>query len=237
MADAETAINKLSLAEDGKAIKYFVEFNKYKSRTRFNDRTYFFLVMNQMPMRILRRIAECIPPPSDYETLRAFILSIDAQYWNFKEMESNRKKASGLNHNSGGSSGKTSGSSSNKNSGNNSNNNNSGGSNNNNNSGSKSNNSNRNNNSGKNNTGKKNNSSNTEDLSSKLGPDGKLTSEEKQRRIDKGLCLVCGDRGHMAKECPKSKNANTSTKPKGRAAKVDPKDDDNKSSEASGSKK
>jgi len=37
MADAESAINKLSLAEDGKAIKYFVEFNKYKSRTRFND--------------------------------------------------------------------------------------------------------------------------------------------------------------------------------------------------------
>jgi len=74
MADAETAINKLSLAEDGKAIKYFVEFNKYKSRTRFNDRTYFFLVMNQMPMCILHCIAECIPPPSDYETLRAFIL-------------------------------------------------------------------------------------------------------------------------------------------------------------------
>jgi len=53
--------------------------------------------MNQMPMHILRRIAECIPPPSDYETLRSFILSIDAQYWNFKEMESNCKKAAGSN--------------------------------------------------------------------------------------------------------------------------------------------
>ena len=41
----------------------------------------------------------------------------------------------------------------------------------------------------------------------------------------------------MAKECPKSKNSNTGSKPKGRAAKVDPKDDYNKSSEASGSKK
>jgi len=41
----------------------------------------------------------------------------------------------------------------------------------------------------------------------------------------------------MAKECPKSKNANTSSKPKGCAAKVELKDDDNKSSEASGSKK
>ena len=209
MADTETAINKLSLAEDGKAIKYFVEFNKYKSRTRFNDLTYFFLVMNQMPMCILRRISECIPPPPDYETLRAFILSIDAQYWNFKEMESNRKKASGSNHNSGGSSGKTSGSSSNKNSDNNSNNNNSGSKTNNNSSW--------NNNSGKNNAGKKNNSSNSEDLSSKLGPNSKLTPKEKQCQIDKGLCLVCRDCGHMAKECPKFKNANTSSKPKGRA--------------------
>ena len=223
IADAKSAINKLSLAEDGKAIKYFVEFNKYKSRTRVNDWSYYVLIMNQMPMCILHHIAECIPLHSNYVILQSFILSIDAQYWNFKEMESNRKKASGSNHNSGGSSGKTSGSSSNKNSGNNSNNNNSGGSNNNNNSGSKSNNnSNQNNNSGKNNTGKKNNSSNTEDLSSKLGPDSKLTSEEKQRRIDKGLCLICGERGHMAKECPKSKNANTSTKPKGGAAKGRP---------------
>ena len=147
-------------------------------------------------------------------------------------MESNCKKVSGLNHNSSGSSG----SSSNKNSSNNSNNN-SIGPNNNNNSGPKSNNSNLNNNSGKNNAGRKNNSSNSEDLSSKLGPDSKLTSKEKQHRIDKGICLVCGDRGHMAKECPKSKNANTSSKPKGRATKVDPKDDDNKSSEASRSKK
>jgi len=52
-----------------KAIKYFVEFNKYKSRTRFNNCSYYILVMNQMPMHILQHIAECIPPPPDYETL------------------------------------------------------------------------------------------------------------------------------------------------------------------------
>jgi len=72
-------------------------------------------------MCILHRISKCIPPPPNYETLRAFILSIDAQYWNFKEMESNCKKVSGSNHNSGGSSGSLS----NKNSSNNSNSNNS----------------------------------------------------------------------------------------------------------------
>ena len=194
--------------------------------------------MNQMPMCVLHHIAECIPPPPDYETLWAFILSIDAQYWNFKEMESNckNKKALGSNHTSSGSSGSLS----NKNSGNNSNNNSSGSNNNSkDSSGTKSNNnSNQINNSGKNNAGKKNKNSNTsENLSSKLGPDGKLTPEEKQCWIDKGLCLVCGQRGHMAKECPKAKNTSSSSTAKGRAAKVEPKDDSNKSSEASRSKK
>ena len=184
-------------------------------------------------MCILHHIAECIPLHSNYVILQSFILSIDAQYWNFKEMESNRKKASGSNSNSGGSSGSLS----NKNNGNNSNNNNSSGSNNNN-PGFKSNNSsNWNNNSGKDNAGKNNNSSNSEDLSSKLGPDRKLTSKEKQCQIDKGLCLICRDCGHMANECPKSTNANTSSKPKGHAAKVDSMDDNNKSSETSGLKK
>ena len=48
MADTKNAINKLSLVKDGKAIKYFVEFNKYKSRTRFNDQSYYVMVQNQM---------------------------------------------------------------------------------------------------------------------------------------------------------------------------------------------
>jgi hypothetical protein len=39
-------------------------------------------------------------------------------------------------------------------------------------------------------------------LANNLGMDGKLLPEERQRRMDKGLCLHCGDRGHMAKECP-----------------------------------
>jgi hypothetical protein len=38
----------------------------------------------------------------------------------------------------------------------------------------------------------------------KLGPDGKLTAQEKQRCFDNQLCLFCGGEGHMAKSCPKS---------------------------------
>ena len=51
-------------------------------------------------------------------------------------------------------------------------------------------------------------------ISDKLGQDGKLTSEERQRRFDKGLCMFCGASGHLAKECPKS----GSRAAKGRAA-------------------
>jgi hypothetical protein len=56
------------------------------------------------------------------------------------------------------------------------------------------------------------------DLTSKLGKDGKLTSEERKRRIDNKLCLFCGGPGHTARECTKS----TSRAAKGRAAVVTP---------------
>jgi hypothetical protein len=42
------------------------------------------------------------------------------------------------------------------------------------------------------------------DLASKLGKDGKLTKEERQRRFDNNLCMFCGKAGHVAKDCYKS---------------------------------
>ena len=41
-------------------------------------------------------------------------------------------------------------------------------------------------------------------LTGKLGKDGKLTPQERQRHLDNSLCLFCGKTGHMAKECPKA---------------------------------
>src|SRR5882672_877766 len=49
----------------------------------------------------------------------------------------------------------------------------------------------------------------TPDLSSKLGKDGKLTPQERQRRLDNKLCLFCGTSGHVAKDCPKSTSASS----------------------------
>jgi hypothetical protein len=51
-------------------------------------------------------------------------------------------------------------------------------------------------------------------ISDKLGKNGKLTGDERDRRMKEGLCLYCGEKGHVAHDCPKSAAA------KGRAAKV-----------------
>src|SRR5882672_63093 len=43
----------------------------------------------------------------------------------------------------------------------------------------------------------------TPNLSLKLGKDGKLTPQERQRRLDNKLCLFCGTSRHVAKDCLK----------------------------------
>ena len=48
----------------------------------------------------------------------------------------------------------------------------------------------------------------------KLGKDGKLTPEERQRRFTNNLCLFCGKAGHSAKDC-RQKNSSAA---KARAA-------------------
>jgi hypothetical protein len=40
------------------------------------------------------------------------------------------------------------------------------------------------------------------DLSGKLDSKGKLTQQERQRRIDKNLCLFCGGSSHQTDTCP-----------------------------------
>ena len=55
-------------------------------------------------------------------------------------------------------------------------------------------------------------------LTEKLGKDGKLTSEERERRIKEKLCLYCGKPRHKASECNKSAAA------KGHATTVESKD-------------
>ena len=58
----------------------------------------------------------------------------------------------------------------------------------------------------------------TKPYTNKLGKDGKLTPEEHQQRISKGLCLFCGEAGHSANACPKKSNPQA----KARAAQATP---------------
>ena len=53
-------------------------------------------------------------------------------------------------------------------------------------------------------------------LADKLGKDGKLTQQERQRRFNNNLCMFCGGVGHTAKDCPKS--SSSASKAKARAA-------------------
>jgi Retrotransposon gag protein len=66
------------------------------------------------------------------------------------------------------------------------------------------------------------------DLPSVVGTDGKLTTQERQRRFDKKLCMFCGGPGHTARECTKS----TSRAAKGRAAVLTPETEPEASDEA-----
>ena len=53
------------------------------------------------------------------------------------------------------------------------------------------------------------------DLSSKLASNGKLTSDERKKRLENNLCLYCGTGDHKLDSCPKKQ---TTVSPKGRGA-------------------
>jgi len=62
-----------------------------------------------------------------------------------------------------------------------------------------------------------------------LGPDGKLKPEERQRRLDNGLCLRCGKPGHMVSDCPR----NVAPDLKGQVASLSAQDSDSETNSGS----
>jgi hypothetical protein len=199
-ADAEDGIDNLKMQDNQHIVKYNVEFNRLAIRTGWDDS----VLRHRYYSGLAERIKDVMGQqgkPATLEAMKSLAHSIDSRHW-----ERNREKSrAGKNKSDGNdkSDGKNKSDDKNKpdkSSGNNSNNN-------------------KNNNKNKGKPDKPASSSgNSASLSDKLGKDGKLTPQERQRRFDKNLCMFCGGTGHTAKDCNKA--SSSAAKAKARAAQV-----------------
>ena len=55
-------------------------------------------------------------------------------------------------------------------------------------------------------------SGNSASITDKLGKDGKLTLQERQRCFNNNLCMFCGSPSHSTKDCPKSSSSASKAK-------------------------
>jgi len=181
-ADAEDGIDNLRMQDNQHIVKYNVEFNRLSIRTGWDDS----VLRHRYYTGLAERIKDIMGQqgkPGTLEGMKTLAHSIDARHWERAREKSRSKKPD---------SDKSDKSDEKKDSA--------------------SNNSKKNNKSD-NKSGKQPSSSgNSAALSEKLGKDGKLTSQERQRRFDNHLCMFCGGVGHSAKECPKSTSSASKAK-------------------------
>jgi hypothetical protein len=184
VGDAEHQLANLSMRDGQRINKYIVEFNRHASQVRgYGEgalRTHFY---SGLPDRIKDEISRVGKPDSLY-VLRDLAQSIDARYWERKSEITRQSKPTpstskpyerNFDKPSFAKSATPSASSS----------------------------------SASGNKAAKDRTSGGKpyaktDLSSKLGKDGKLTKEERQRRFENNLCMFCGKSGHVARDCYKS---------------------------------
>ena len=206
--EAEAELENLRMRDNQHIVKYLVDFNRLAARVQWGDSALRRQFYRGLPSRIKDEIAR-VGKPDSLTHLRTLSQSINSRYWErrsevaretpptSKPERSNDKGKGNPNNNPAPNADK------NKN-----------------NSGGKSNNS----GSGNSGSSSSNQKKPASDLSSKLGKDGKLTQQERQRRFEQNLCLFCGRTGHVAKECPKS----TSSASKARSATATDKNSDAK---------
>ena len=220
--EAEAELENLRMRDGARITGYMVNFNRLAARIQWGSSALKRQFYNGLLSRIKDEIAR-VGKPDNIHDLKTLCHSIDARHWERKaEVARENKSQDRSNDNKGKSSnsGSNSGGSGNNNSGNSSSNHkgDSKKSSNSNNSGKAGN---SNSGSSSSNSGPSNNNSGsltkTSDLSSKLGKDGKLTQQERQRRFEQNLCMFCGKSGHVAKDChkataAKARSANTDNK-------------------------
>jgi hypothetical protein len=200
IGDAEHLLTNLAMSENSRILKYNVEFWKLAARLDWNESALVAWYFSRLPLRLRVEVMRG-GKPSTLGDLRLKAQDADDIYW-MQKNETSRSSGTSAKKDKPKTSydNSSSNSPSNTNSNNHSNNFKS-------NSGSKS-----KSNSGNNKTSDK---PKVNALTDKLGRDGKLTSDERERRMKEKLCLYCGKPGHKASECNKSASA------KGRVATVD----------------
>lgn len=196
VGDAEADLENLRMRDNQRITKYLVDFNRHASQVKWGPAALRHQLYRGLPSRLKDEIAR-VGKPDSLAELRTLAQSIDARYWErrtevSRETSSSTQKTTQNSSNSNQEKKNNSSSSSSKPAASSS--------------------------SSSHPPKHKNTSTPASDLSSKLGKDGKLTKEERQRRFDNNLCLFCGGTGHTAKECRKA----SSSAAKARAANAKP---------------
>jgi hypothetical protein len=200
ITDAMNSLENLKLKDSGKATRYIIDFNRYSRKTGWNEQALFRQFYKGLPDRLKDEIAR-IGKPVGLKPLQDLVATLDQRYWERQSEITKDKKASAT----------TSGSTSN--------------------SGNKSNTSEQRSDTRSDNRSNSQQSSSRPDnrqqqrnkdhkkptpstsstsemkpnpIANLLGPDGKLTPEERKRRLDNKLCLRCGKTGHMVADCPQT---------------------------------
>ncbi|GJJ07976.1 hypothetical protein Clacol_002183 [Clathrus columnatus] len=90
--DDENAIHMINFPENGKAMKYFIEFAKYQNRIKFKDCSLRHIVKTTIPERISSKLSTCGIATDTFDGMRQAIQKIDNEYWKAKQEEENRRK-------------------------------------------------------------------------------------------------------------------------------------------------
>src|SRR5277367_6281451 len=209
--DAKDSIDNLKMRENQRIVKYDVEFNRLAIRTGWNSTVLRHRYYSGLAERIKDIMGQQVKPTT-LEDTKKLAHSIDARYWEcLREKSRSDKPTSKSDNRSDNKSDRKPNSNSQSSSSHNDSN-----------KSTSRTNSNSHSHSHNNKSGKSSSSSSDKPAYSDKLKDGKLTSQERQRRMDNDLCLYCGEPRHKAGECPKK--GSSSSKAKGRAAKAEEKE-------------
>ena len=184
VGDAENRIRHLKMKDSERFTRFLVQFNKLAVTIGWGDRALYSTLYEALPTRIKDALVHYDIPPS-LAILRRTVMQIDHRYWR-REDERRRETKSTPSTTKSKSNDKPPSNSSSSSS------NNprppppSGGS---------------ASTAGRPATAPAGKPATAKPYSDKLGKDGKLKKEERERRLREKLCLYCGGAGHMSKDC------------------------------------